>query len=124
MNYFSEEEIFEEGSKSTFNNLIDLNNSNLINNLFHEERIPEAIELWRKFNYNKFDGCTIERSYEMMAQITKIKDRDIENLLRRSENEKKIIDESRQKDNDIIELVTEVEKLKYKIAEMEGNSIC
>ena len=102
------------------NNVINLENSKIINLLFSQEKVPEAIEQWRKYNYLKFDGMSYERSYEMMAQITKIKDRDIEKLLKKIENFNQIKNENSKKNIDIIELIAEIESMKYKISDLEN----
>jgi len=99
---------------------IDPHNSKLINKFFKEEKIAEAIEVWKRLDYGCFKGMSLERSFEMMAQITKIKDKDLEKLMRKSNKFTKVQAESSKKDTEIIELVGEVESLKYKILEMES----
>lgn len=98
---------------------ISFDDSKQINKLFAEEKISEAIELWKKYDYCLFEGMSLDRSYEMMYQITKIKDRDIDKLIKKVDKLLKIKSENSKKDTEIIELVAEVEGLKYKLSEME-----
>lgn len=99
---------------------IDLDNSKRINKFFKEEKIVEAIEIWKRYDYKRFDGMSFDRSYEMISQITKIKDKDIEKLKKKLAGFDEIKNESIKKDTEIIELVAEVESYKYKILEMEN----
>jgi len=132
-NFNSEEELDSEEECNSNNKTyyktnksnIDPDNSKIINKFFQDEKIAEAIDIWKRFDYGRFDGMSLERSYEMMTQITKIKDKDIDNLLKKLRKFKKLQKEDKMKDTEIIELVAEVESLKYKIQEMEnkiGNS--
>jgi hypothetical protein len=102
---------------------IDSDNSKLINKFFKEEKIKEAIEIWKRLDYGRFEGMSLERSYEMISQITKIKDKDIEKLIKKLSKYNEMQVENNKKDTEIIDLVGEVESFKYKIIEMENKNV-
>jgi hypothetical protein len=89
--------------------------SQRINSLFANSQIREASELWRKFNYLNFEGTSVQRSYEMLMYITRLKDREIEFMTRKiSQNEEKL-SEMKRKDAEIVELFAQMEMYKNKI---------
>jgi hypothetical protein len=101
---------------NSFNNTITPREySQKINSLFANSQIKEASDIWRRFNYLNFEGTSLQRSYEMLMYITRLKDKEIEYLNRKiSLNEEKLLDMKR-KDAEIVELFAQLETYKNKV---------
>jgi hypothetical protein len=92
--------------------------SSKINSLFANYKLKDACELWKTIGYCKFETTSLERSFEMLQQIIKLKDREIEILTQRIKQfEVKEMD-IKKKDAEIVELFAELEVYKGKMKNM------
>ena len=97
--------------------------SQQINSLFANSQIKEASDIWKKFNYLNFEGTSLQRSYEMLMYITRLKDKEIEYLNKKlNQNEEKLVDMKR-KDTEIVELFAQLEMYKNKVKSANNKNL-
>lgn len=97
--------------------------SQQINSLFANSQIKEASDIWKKFNYLNFEGTSLQRSYEMLMFITRLKDKEIEYLNKKlNQNEEKLVDMKR-KDTEIVELFAQLEMYKNKVKSANNKNL-
>ena len=93
--------------------------SDQINNLFVKNKFNEAVNLWKKYNYEVLENCSIERTNEMHILALKLRDKELEkvpNILKLNESLSK---EMTKKNFEMFELFGELELLKDKIRNYE-----
>lgn len=99
--------------------VIDEDISNKINNLFSEHFLNEAAELWRKYEYKTFSNRSFERAYEMLIQILKFKERELNNLFLKAKDSDYLRNEIDMKNSEIVELFAELEHYKNEYLSLE-----
>ena len=95
--------------------------SKQIMQLYLNKLFNECIELWKKFSYQPLLNESIERSYEILVYLSKIRDRQIKKLIRDNEmnGNVDIKEETRKKNCEIVELLTKNEFYQCKLDENE-----
>jgi signal transduction histidine kinase len=94
--------------------------SGIINDLFAESKVEEATDLWKQMGYEKIEGISLEKCYDLLNYIVRQKDKEIFNLKQKIEKLDRNMEDQAQKDRDIIKLLAEVESYKLKIKEGEN----
>jgi len=93
--------------------------SDNINNLFFDNRFNDAINLWKKYNYQVLDNCSFERTIEMLNIAMRIKDKEIEKLSQLTKINENLQKEVKSKNLEIVELFADQELTKSKLKEYE-----
>jgi hypothetical protein len=93
--------------------------SGLINNLFIDERVPEALELWKQLGYEALDGISPEKCCDLLSYIVRHKDKEIDACYKKIDKLEKTLNDHSQKNADIIRLMAEVESYKLKVNDIE-----
>ena len=95
--------------------------SNKIIHLYTNKLFNEASELWKLYNFSPLLGVSLERSYEIMVYLTKMKDRQIKKIMsvNSSINRDNSEEEAKKKNCEIVELLTKNEFYQYKLDERE-----
>lgn len=90
-----------------------------INSLFSEGKISQAGNLWKEVGYDKFRETTYDRSYEMLVQLVKFKDRELALLEKKGRSFDDMRKEASQKDAEMVELFAELEYCKNTLKSMD-----
>lgn len=90
-----------------------------INNLFFDNRFNDAINLWKKFNYQILENCSFERTIELLNIALRIKDKEIDKLSQLSKLNDNLHKEVKSKNMEIVELFADQELTRSKMREYE-----
>lgn len=93
--------------------------SDRINSLFYDNLFREAVELWRQYNYENLNNCSMERTVEMLTIAAKIKDKEIEILNQKVRSIDALKKEVKDKNQEIVELFADLELMRDKIRRYE-----
>ena len=91
-----------------------------MSNLSMEPKLEEAVMYWKNKNYDKIEGLSLEKSYDLICQVLRDKDKEIDRLKKEFKNYEKIKNENQQKNIDIIHLLAEIETLKIKLQDYDA----
>ena len=97
--------------------------SQKVNEHLSNGEIKEAVDTWKKINFSPLDNCSFERSYEMLAQILKIKDRENETIIRKIFNLENLKEETKKKDTEIVQLFAQLEYFRNKSQRLESECL-
>ena len=97
--------------------------SEQINQLFSNKLFNECYELWKKYNFQLLTNSSVDRNFEILVYLLKLKDRN-----NKKENKKNnedininnnLSDEARKKNCEIVELLSNIELYRVKLCESE-----
>ena len=97
--------------------------SQKVNEHLSNGEIKESVDTWKKINFSPLENCSFERSYEMLAQILKIKDRENEVIKRKICNLENINQENKKKDTEIVQLFAQLEFFRNKSQRLESDCL-
>lgn len=81
----------------------------IINNLIKESQLEKAYSLWKQNSFLPFNPniFSLNRSYDLISFFIKLKDSEVISLQKIYENYDQLLKETRLKENEILELMTE-----------------
>lgn len=115
------EQMIDENNNKTYKKKLTREISNQIYTLYTKRLFNEASELWKLYNFQPLLGVSLERSYEILIYLMKMKDKQIKKLTgyNNQTNNANSIEEAKKKNCEIVELLSKNEFYQYRLDETE-----
>ena len=119
-NYSSISPLFEEENDSLLkpNKIQKINSeiSDQINQLFSNKLFNECYDLWKKYNFQLLTNSSVDRNFEILVYLLKLKDR---NNKKNKNYDNNLSNEAKKKNCEIVELLSNIELYRVKLYENE-----
>ena len=120
LNYSSISPLFEEENDSLLkpNKIQKINSeiSDQINQLFSNKLFNECYDLWKKYNFQLLTNSSVDRNFEILVYLLKLKDR---NNKKNKNYDNNLSNEAKKKNCEIVELLSNIELYRVKLYENE-----
>ncbi len=120
LNYSSISPLFEEENDSLLkpNKIQKINSeiSDQINQLFSNKLFNECYDLWKKYNFQLLTNSSVDRNFEILVYLLKLKDR---NNKKNKNYDNNLSNEAKKKNCEIVELLSNIELYRVKLCESE-----
>ena len=120
LNYSSISPLFEEENDSLLkpNKIQKINSeiSDQINQLFSNKLFNECYDLWKKYNFQLLTNTSVDRNFEILVYLLKLKDR---NNKKNKNYDNNLSNEAKKKNCEIVELLSNIELYRVKLYENE-----
>ena len=120
LNYSSFSPLFEEENDSLLkpNKIQKINSeiSDQINQLFSNKLFNECYDLWKKYNFQLLTNTSVDRNFEILVYLLKLKDR---NNKKNKNYDNNLSNEAKKKNCEIVELLSNIELYRVKLYENE-----
>lgn len=115
------DEMIDENNNKIYKKKLTHEISNQIYTLYTKKLFNEASELWKIYNFQPLLGVSIERSYEILIYLMKMKDKQIKKLTgyNNQVNNANSLEEAKKKNCEIVELLSKNEFYQYRLDETE-----
>lgn len=102
--------------------VLDSPSSKKINELFSQNLLKEAETYWKQYNYQPLVNFPLDRSYEMLGLLSKLKDRELKSYRHNNQflSNDNNVNEVKKKNKEIVELLANIELFKSKSKDNEN----